>query len=102
MLRNEQISKSQDAELIYKYIKEGKLVPSELLVKLIHKEILAFEGFHIFLIDGFPRSEENLNYWNKIVGQDIPIKNVIFFDLPLDVMEYRLLKRAETSGVLNF
>lgn len=84
-------------------MKEGKLVPSELIVKLIHKVILAFEGFHIFLVDGFPRSEENLNYWNnKILGLEIPIKYVIFFDLPMDVMEYRLLKRAETSGVLNF
>jgi adenylate kinase family enzyme len=37
-------------------MKEGKLVPSELAVKLIRKAI-AINGNRRYLIDGFPRNQ---------------------------------------------
>jgi len=42
-------------------MKEGKLVPSDLTVKLIRKAI-AVNGTRRYLIDGFPRNKEN---WEK-------------------------------------
>lgn len=78
-------------------MKEGKLVPSELLVLLVKKRILSDKN-RKFLLDGFPRSQENINAWNSVVGSLIKVKYLLFFEVALDVMETRLLKRAETSG----
>ncbi len=47
-----------------------------------------------FLLDGFPRSQENIDAWNKVIGEEIKIKFLLFFDVPLNVMEERLLGRA--------
>lgn len=41
--------------MLDQYMKEGKLVPSELLVKLVKKKIENSSGLQ-FLLDGFPRS----------------------------------------------
>ena len=41
-----------------------------------------------FLIDGFPRNENNLEGWNKIMSDKIDLKGVIFFDCPEEVRTY--------------
>ena len=45
---------------------EGKLVPSELIVKLLLKAMLQ-SGNDKFLVDGFPRNEENRQAYDSIV-----------------------------------
>ena len=50
-------------------MKEGKLVPSDLLVKLILKEFLANGSTGRYLLDGFPRSLDNQASWDKIIGK---------------------------------
>jgi UMP-CMP kinase len=50
-LREERASGSADAELINNYIKEGKIVPVEITIKLILKAMEA-SGKKKFLIDG--------------------------------------------------
>jgi len=51
--------------LINSYIAEGKIVPIEITVQLI-KKAMEKEGWasKMFLIDGFPRSEDNVLGWN--------------------------------------
>lgn len=44
--------------MIQNMIKEGKIVPSEVTIKLLQKAMLE-SGNDKFLIDGFPRNEEN-------------------------------------------
>lgn len=53
--------------MIENYIKEGKLVPSELLVLLIRREFLLRNLEGKYLIDGFPRSQDNFVAWNKLM-----------------------------------
>lgn len=48
-------------------IKEGKIVPSEVTVKLIQKEMESCDNGK-FLIDGFPRNEENRVAFEQIVS----------------------------------
>lgn len=50
----------EEAAKIRAFIAEGKLVPSEMLVEIVKKNIFK-EGPNnkIYLIDGFPRSAEN-------------------------------------------
>ena len=57
------ISGSKDAELINDYI------------KLLLKKIRFYEaqGQKKIIIDGFPRSMENLEGWNKLVGDKVHV-----------------------------
>lgn len=53
--------------MILNTIREGKIVPSEVTVKLIRREMELSDN-HKFLIDGFPRSEENRRAFEEIVS----------------------------------
>jgi UMP-CMP kinase len=33
-----------------------------------------------FLLDGFPRNKENVDGWNKTIGDKVNIQCVLFFD----------------------
>jgi len=61
LLREERDSGSKDAELINNIIKEGKLVPGNVVVNLV-KKAMKKAGWtdKKFLIDGFPRNEANV------------------------------------------
>ncbi|CAE8674951.1 unnamed protein product [Polarella glacialis] len=90
---------SEHGELIMSYINEGKVVPSQITVKLLEKAMrnLGWEGGN-FLVDGFPRSFENLSAWEEVVGGKVNVKSCLFFDCSEEVMEARLLERGKTSG----
>ncbi|CAO2839027.1 unnamed protein product [Amaranthus hypochondriacus] len=92
LLRNEISSKTEHGSMILEIIKEGKIVPSEVTVKLIQKALSAKDN-HKFLIDGFPRTEENRVAYERIVGAEPNL--VLFFDCPEEVMVKRLLNRKQ-------
>lgn len=92
LLRNEIESNSKNSSAILEIIKEGKIVPSEVTVKLIQKAISSGENDK-FLIDGFPRTQENRMAYEQIIGA--PPNLVLFFDCPEDVMVKRVLNRNE-------
>ena len=97
LLRAARGSGSDTGRLIDEYIKEGKIVPVEITVKLLHDAILA-DGGSRFLVDGFPRNTNNLSGWQTVVGDSLDVGGVLFYDCPEDVMEARLLERGKTSG----
>lgn len=51
-----------------------------------------------FLIDGFPRNQENIVEWNKLIGTSVELKKILFFECSFETMEKRILERAKTSG----
>ncbi|KAJ0532669.1 putative UMP/CMP kinase [Helianthus annuus] len=51
-------------------IKEGKIVPSEVTIKLLEKAILENENDK-FLIDGFPRNEETRAAFEAVVACEL-------------------------------
>ena len=53
--------------MIQRMIKEGKLVPSEVTIKLLQNVMLNL-GNDKFLIDGFPRNEENRANFEVVVS----------------------------------
>jgi UMP-CMP kinase len=64
LLRTERKNKdSQDGALIEKCIVEGKIVPSQITVKLLGNAMTKEKERNRFLIDGFPRNQENLQNW---------------------------------------
>ncbi|XP_021748458.1 UMP-CMP kinase 3-like [Chenopodium quinoa] len=92
LLRAEIKSGSENGTMIQNMIKEGKIVPAEVTIKLLQKAIQE-SGNEKFLIDGFPRNEENRASFESITG--IVPEIVLFFDCSEEEMEKRLLNRNQ-------
>ena len=88
---------SEDGALIEQYIKEGKIVPVAITVNLLLRA-MEQSSHEYFLIDGFPRNQDNLEGWEEVVGDAADVLGVLFFDCPEKVMQDRLLERGKTSG----
>ncbi|KAG6747824.1 hypothetical protein POTOM_047715 [Populus tomentosa] len=78
--------------MIQNMIKEGKIVPSEVTIKLLQKA-MQDSGNDKFLIDGFPRNEENRAAFEAVTK--IEPAFVLFFDCPEEEMERRILSRNQ-------
>ncbi|CAA2945742.1 UMP-CMP kinase 3 [Olea europaea subsp. europaea] len=92
LLRAEIKSGSENGTMIQNMIKEGKIVPSEVTIKLLQRAMLE-NGNDKFLIDGFPRNEENRANFESVTG--IEPEFVLFFDCSEEEMEKRLLNRNQ-------
>jgi len=55
-------------------------------------------GKNNFLLDGFPRSLDNLEAWYEIFGHDVELPNMLYFECPYPVLEKRILGRAKYTG----
>jgi len=109
LLRHEQDREgSQYGEMIKEYIRDGKIVPSEVTVKLLEnamREVLETrkdktehgwgDGKGRFLVDGFPRKMDQALIFDQTVCQS---QFVLFFTSTEEVMLQRLLERGKTSG----
>ena len=88
LLREEKANpESEHGQMIHEIITRGDIVPVEITVKLLEKAMKA-AGWEKcqFLIDGFPRNEDNVRGWREVIGDSADVKGVIFFDAPEDVM----------------
>ncbi|XP_008786654.2 UMP-CMP kinase 4-like [Phoenix dactylifera] len=92
LLRAEIKSGSENGTMIQNMIKEGKIVPSEVTIKLLQRAMLESEN-NKFLIDGFPRNEENRAAFEEVTK--IVPEFVLFFDCSEEEMEKRLLSRNQ-------
>ena len=98
LLRAERNNKeSKNGALISDYIFNGKIVPVEITIKLLYAAMEA-SGQRRFLIDGFPRSLNNYQGWQSVVGARASVVGCLFFDCTEEVMQARLLSRGKTSG----
>lgn len=86
IMMNEETSLGKE---IFKYMSEAKLVPDDLVIKVM-KEYLNREEFkNNFLLDGFPRTLEQAEQLENIVDIDI----VILLDTHLKIVQKRVLTR---------
>ncbi|PRW59530.1 UMP-CMP kinase 3-like [Chlorella sorokiniana] len=92
LLRAHMKSGSPEGQMVADMIKNGQIVPSHVTISLLQRA-MDESGKHKFLIDGFPRNEENRASFEKQTG--ISPEFVLFFDCPEEVMERRLLGRNE-------
>uniref|UniRef100_H0XPB7 Cytidine/uridine monophosphate kinase 1 n=1 Tax=Otolemur garnettii TaxID=30611 RepID=H0XPB7_OTOGA len=51
-----------------------------------------------FLIDGFPRNQDNLQGWNKTMDGKADVSFVLFFDCDNEICIERCLERGKSSG----
>lgn len=92
LLRAEIKSGSTNGTMIQNMIKDGEIVPSEVTIKLLQRAMLE-SGNDKFLIDGFPRNEENRAAFESVTK--IEPEFVLFFDCAKEEMERRLLNRNQ-------
>ncbi|KRX07406.1 P-loop containing nucleoside triphosphate hydrolase [Pseudocohnilembus persalinus] len=98
LLREERKSGSKDGDLIESIITQGKIVPSEITVGLLKKG-MENQGWNSkFLIDGFPRNQENFDVWQKIMGELVDFRFVLYFECSFDTMTQRVNQRSLNSG----
>lgn len=97
LLRAERNSGSADGDLIDNCIKNGEIVPVAITVRLIEKA-MNVSPVKKFLVDGFPRNEDNLVGWNNHMEGKADVKFVLFMDCPDDICIERVKKRSQTSG----
>lgn len=101
LLRAEREAGGSTAATIEEYITAGKLVPNEITVTLLSKAMetaTRSTGRTNFLLDGFPRSLDNMEGWYEIFGRDAELPKMLYFECPYEVLEKRVLGRAKYSG----
>ena len=93
LLREERASGSAQGEMIENCIKEGAIVPAQVTIDLLKAAMASRKG--PYLIDGFPRSIDNLEGFLAECGS---CALVLFYDVTEEVMMGRLMERGKTSG----
>jgi UMP-CMP kinase len=85
--------------LINQYIVEGKIVPVEITCQLL-KRGMEKKGWaeKRFLVDGFPRNQDNYDGWNTVMGDLVEVPFILFMDADEETMINRILERSKTSG----
>lgn len=74
----------------------GNLVSSDIVVNLIKSEFEKDKS-KTYLLDGFPRNQENLNVWNKIISNTAKIDFMLFLKTSDEKMIERLKHRAKQN-----
>jgi UMP-CMP kinase len=97
LLREEIASGSSTGQTIASIINEGKIVPVQITLDLLRAKIESIPC-NRFLVDGFPRNWDNVEGWNRCMGEVCDVEGVMFIDCPEDELEKRLLSRGQTSG----
>ncbi len=100
MLRQEVASGSELGKEIESYISRGALVPLDIVINTIVTAVKNAPR-DIVLIDGFPRSTEQMEALDKILSQeqDIKLAAVIEVRVSEAVAKERILGRAEEAEV---
>jgi UMP-CMP kinase len=51
-----------------------------------------------YLVDGFPRNEDNYSGWQSVMADIVEVPFVFWFDVSEEVLEQRIMERSKTSG----
>ena len=78
---------------------EGRVVPVEITVDLI-KQAMEKSGWadRQYLIDGFPRNEDNYQGFFSVMNSKVAVKRALHFQCCELILTQRILERAKTSG----
>mmetsp|Transcript_28281 Transcript_28281/g.111023 ORF Transcript_28281/g.111023 Transcript_28281/m.111023 type:complete len:169 (-) Transcript_28281:529-1035(-) len=96
LLRSEAQSSSSLGTTIKTIIDQGNIVPGSLAIQILRKELerVIPQGLEGVLLDGFPRNLEQMEEYEKYIGQ---FDHALYFDVKSEVLRERLLQRSATS-----
>jgi adenylate kinase len=95
MLRNEVALKSVIGVELEQIINSGKLVPDEIVIKIIKKEIESFiQKTNGFILDGFPRTVNQAKALDEMLDKiSMSVSKVIYLDIDENKLLDRISKR---------
>ena len=86
--------KAEGWEQLAADMKEGKLISSERVLFYLKDAIMKSDNKKI-LVDGYPRNQENMDVWEKVMKDVVEVKAALFFDCPAEEMKKRILGRGQ-------
>ncbi|CAI5443777.1 unnamed protein product [Caenorhabditis angaria] len=86
---------SEFGALIEGHITNGTIVPVEITCKLLENAMKAAGDVRGFLVDGFPRNQNNLEGWNAEMTGKVDEKFVLYLSCPVDICISRCLNRGQ-------
>lgn len=100
LLRQERVDPYSDAgAIINGHIMQGTLVPADVTVAVLMKAMNAVEDWkHAkFIVDGFPRSMDQVESFDKLVGNKVNVMACLYFDCTEANLSRRLLGHADSD-----
>lgn len=99
LLRKEMEINSRLGQLAKNHMNKGGLVPDDIIMGMVAKEIEANKGTSGVVLDGFPRTVEQAKSLDKLLaGKNYEISGMFALDVYEDELVRRLLKRAKEGG----
>ncbi|MGP4689388.1 adenylate kinase [Agrobacterium pusense] len=79
-------------------VESGALVPDGVVIGLVAERLSDKKPEQGFILDGFPRTVTQAEALERLLcSLDRPLDHVIIFDIPTDLLEERIAKRAGQS-----
>ncbi len=99
ILRKELETNSRLGQIAKNYMNKGGLVPDDIILGMIAKEIEANKGTRGVVLDGFPRTVEQAKGLEKILkDKNYEVSAMFALNVREKELVKRLLKRAEEGG----
>jgi adenylate kinase len=96
MLRNEMKNQTELGLKAKTLIDKGFLVPDEVVIEMIKKQINQNLNAKGFIFDGFPRTVAQAEALDKMLSElQLTIHSMISLEVPFDILKQRLLQRAK-------
>jgi len=81
------------------FMDKGELVPDQVTIDMLNKEVEKNAGANGFIFDGFPRTNAQAKALDALMeDKDSQIDAMVALEVDDEVLVERLLKRGETSG----
>ncbi len=99
LFRKELKDETELGQKIKHIMKAGELVPDEITIEMLRNKILSFDNPNGFLLDGFPRNENQARALDELfeeLGEEVNV--LISLDVPEEEIVERILNRGKTSG----
>ena len=92
------IRKSDDPEL-KKIIDGGNLVPDDMMIKILRKELKKLDLSSNIIFDGFPRTIKQAKRLDSMLGRlGLGLNHALYLNIPDDIAKKRIKSRAKEEG----
>jgi adenylate kinase len=92
------IRNSEDPEL-KKIIDGGNLVPDDMMIKILKKELNKLDPEDDIILDGFPRTIKQARKLDSMLGKmGLGLNHALYLSLPDDIAKERIRGRAKKEG----
>lgn len=89
------ITRNSDDEDVKKIIEAGNLLPDNMMIKILRRELKKVDLTSNVILDGFPRTIKQAKRLDSLLGRmGLGLNHALYLDLPDKVAKERIKKRA--------